>query len=216
VIISFLSQKGGVSKSALARTTAVGFINGGWRVHVADLDEKQQTTMKWCKRREDNGLNSVDCAVYRRAASALKVSHQHDLDLVIIDGRPAAEHSYLEISKGSDLVVLTTGATVDDLEPSLELGRELVKGGLDKNHLVFSINKAPSEAEAIKAIATITEWGFKSLKSIIYFQNAYGQALDKGRALTETPYSSLNEKAQEMVDEIDKLINSSKHDIINS
>lgn len=130
MIISFLSQKDGVSKSALARTTAVGFINGSWRVHVADLDEKQQTTMKCCKRREDNALNSVDCSVYRRAASALKVSHQHDLDLVIIDGPPATEHSYLEISKGSDLVVLTTGVTVDDLEPSLELGRELVKGGV--------------------------------------------------------------------------------------
>lgn len=206
-IISFLSQKGGVSKSTTARTTAVEFTRGGWSVHIAELDQKQQTVMKWIKRREDRGITPiVDSAIYRRPETALRAGPSYDL--LIIDGRPAADHSYVEISKASDLIVLTTGSTLDDLEPSLELGRELIRQGIDKHNIVFAVTKASSETEGIKAQATIAEWGFRALKGVTLAQTAYGQALDKGRTLTETSYPSLNERAQSVIDEI--------HDIINS
>lgn len=205
-IISCLSQKGGVTKSSTARTLAIEFTRSGWNVHVGEIDNKQQTIMRWNLRREERGLTpTFECAIYHRPETAIKASHS--CDLLIIDGRPAAEHSCIEIAKASDLVVLTTGATIDDLEPSLELGRELVKNGISKDKIVYLIAKATSEAEGIKALATVEVWGFRALKGVILSQPAYGQALDKGRALTETPYPSLNERAMLVVEEI--------HDIIN-
>ncbi|WP_164565732.1 AAA family ATPase [Providencia rettgeri] len=50
MIISCIGQKGGGAKSTIARTLAVGFTEAGWKTHLADIDEKQQTSLKWCKR----------------------------------------------------------------------------------------------------------------------------------------------------------------------
>jgi len=54
MIISCIGQKGGGAKSTIARTLAVGFTEAGWKTHLADIDEKQQTSLKWCKRRSLN------------------------------------------------------------------------------------------------------------------------------------------------------------------
>jgi chromosome partitioning protein len=37
-IIGFISQKGGVGKSTLARLVAREYASGGWNVKIADLD----------------------------------------------------------------------------------------------------------------------------------------------------------------------------------
>lgn len=205
-VISFVGQKGGGSKSATARTVAVIFSESGWKTHLCDFDDKQQTSFKWSIRRENAGLSAIDCAVYRRVETVLKVRDQNHL--LIVDSRPAAESSTLDFALHSDLVVITTGTTVDDLEPSLQLGREIVSKGTPREKVVFLVAKAPSETEGLKAQETIKEWGFRVLKSVIPFKTGYGNALDSGRALHETPYKTLNETAQAVVEEI--------HDIINS
>ncbi|HHH1368279.1 TPA: ParA family protein [Yersinia enterocolitica] len=206
MIICCIGQKGGGSKSTTARTLAAGFAEAGWKTHLADIDEKQQTSFKWCKRREDAGLSTIDCALYRRVETAVKIQDQ--FHLVIIDGRPAAETTSLDVALESDLVLVSTGTTIDDLEPSLELARELVKKGISQDKIVFSVAKSPSEAEGIKAQETIRAWGFKVLNAVIPFRAGYGNALDVGRALFETPFKSLNIIAKGMVEEV--------HDIINS
>ncbi|WP_237578157.1 recombinase family protein, partial [Klebsiella pneumoniae] len=45
----------------------------------------------------------------------------------------------LDDADESDLVIITTGTTIDDLEPSLELARELIKKGIDKSKIVFIV-----------------------------------------------------------------------------
>lgn len=205
-IISCIGQKGGGSKSTTARTLAAGFTEAGWKTHLADIDEKQQTSMKWCRRREEAGLPAIECGLYRRVDTAVKVKDQYHL--LIIDGRPAAETTSMDVASESDLVIVSTGPTIDDLEPSLELGRELTMKGIPREKIVFLVAKTPSAAEGKKAQATIGAWGFKVLDATIRFQPAYGQALDGGRALFETPFKTLNDEARAMVEEI--------HDIINA
>lgn len=206
MIISCIGQKGGGAKSTTARTLAAGFSDAGWKIHLADIDEKQQTSLKWCKRREDAGLPVIECALYRRVDTAVKIKDQYHL--VIIDGRPAAETTSLDVAAESDLVLVSTGTTVDDLEPSLELARELIKKGILQEKIVFSVAKSPSEAEGVKAQETIRAWGFRVLNTVIPFKAGYGSALDSGRALYETPFKSLNANAKCMIEEV--------HDIINS
>ncbi|PCQ35855.1 dna-binding plasmid partition protein [Providencia rettgeri] len=128
--------------------------------------------------------------------------------LLIIDGRPAAETTSLDVALESDLVLVSTGTTIDDLEPSLELVRELIKKGIDKDKITFIVAKSPSDSEGAKAQETIRAWGFNVLNSIIPFKTSYGNALDLGRALNETSFKSLNLIAKNMIEEV--------HDIINS
>lgn len=205
-IISCVGQKGGGSKSTDARTLAVGFTQAGWKTHLADIDVKQQTSLKWAERREKNGLSQIDCALYRRVETAVRM--KDSCHLLIIDGRPAAETTSLDVAVESDLVIISTGTTIDDLEPSLELARELIKKGIDKAKIVFAVAKSPSPSQGEKAQSTIQAWGFEVLKTVIPFKTSYGEALDTGRALHETPFKSLNETAQQFIEEI--------HDIINA
>lgn len=205
-IISCIGQKGGGSKSTTARTLVAGFTEANWKTHLADIDEKQQTSLKWCKRREDLGLSTIDCALYRRIDPVIRMKdHYH---LIVIDGRPAAENTSLDVAMESDLIIISTGTTIDDLEPSLELARELTKKGINKDNIVFLVSKASSESEGFKAQKTIKAWGFHVLDTIIPLKTSYGNALDEGRTLYETPFKSLNLIARAMIEEIHDLINS--------
>ena len=56
MIISLISQKGGVGKSAVARLLAVEFTKAGWNVKIADLDPAQGTSAKWKARRDRAGI----------------------------------------------------------------------------------------------------------------------------------------------------------------
>lgn len=205
MIISCIGQKGGGAKSTIARTLAAGFTEAGWKTHLADIDEKQQTSLKWCKRREDAGLPVIDCGLYRRVDTAVKLKDQYHL--LIIDGRPAAETTSLDVAMESDLVLVSTGTTIDDLEPSLELVRELIKKGIAQDKIVFIVAKSPSDSEGIKAQETIKAWGFCVLNSVIPFKTSYGNALDQGRSLSETPFKSLNAIAKSMTEEVHDFIN---------
>ena len=56
MIISLISQKGGVGKSGIARLLAVEFVRAGWSVKIADLDTMQGTSTKWKARRDRAGM----------------------------------------------------------------------------------------------------------------------------------------------------------------
>ena len=54
VIVGFVSQKGGVGKSTLARALATVAAEAGIKVKIADLDPQQQTIARWEERRAAN------------------------------------------------------------------------------------------------------------------------------------------------------------------
>ena len=54
VIVGFISQKGGVGKSTLARALGAVVAHAGLKVRIADLDAKQQTVLAWEEARHEN------------------------------------------------------------------------------------------------------------------------------------------------------------------
>ncbi|MFC7693884.1 ParA family protein [Paeniroseomonas aquatica] len=56
-IIACVSQKGGVSKSTLARALAVELARSGLSVHLADLDIDQGSQVDWHRDRLSGGLS---------------------------------------------------------------------------------------------------------------------------------------------------------------
>lgn len=205
LVISCIGQKGGGSKSALARSLAVGFSKAKWKTVLADLDVFQRTSMNWTKRREEARLSPIECGLFNRVDAALRLRDQ--CDMLIIDGRPAAETTSLDLALNSDLVLVPCSPSIDDIQPSLELARELVQKAVSKDKIFFVISKTGSKNDALLAMETIKAWGFNVLSSYIRFQTAYGKALDTGRALQEASPLTLRLEAKSVIEEIAEIVN---------
>ncbi|ALR95819.1 MULTISPECIES: ParA family protein [Vibrio] len=201
MIISFLSQKGGVTKSTLARAVAVAFAENDWSVHLADMDWQQQTCGKWTARRDDKKLEpSISSSSHRRVDTALK--NEELYNLLIVDGRPASDQDSILIAKASSLVVLPTGTSLDDLEPQLNLANDFKMNGIGNEKILFVVNKATTDSEASNAIETIKAWGFSVCSNVIPFKAGYSSAQDQGLSVTETRFPSLNVLTSNVVQEI--------------
>lgn len=205
-IVGFVSQKGGVGKSTLARGIGREASAGGLSVKIADLDIQQGTSVNWYRRRLEAGIEPIfSVESFKTAAQALKLSSQ--FDYLIIDGPARASAATLEIARAATLIVQPTGSSVDDLEPAVLTFHELVRDGISRDILVFALSRVGTSAEEAEARAYIKQAGYTVLDGSIQERPAYRQASNVGLSITETRYPQLNKKAdaliQAMVDRID-------------
>ena len=201
MIISFLSQKGGVGKSSLARTCAVEFTRAGWNVLLADIDSSQITSNRWAEQSRNlaNISPHIETTVFTATHQALTQAKNYDL--TVIDGAPHATRGTLEAAEHSDLVVLPTGSSLDDLEPSILLANELANS-LNSEKIVFALYKTTSAAQERISRETIESYDFSVFDNAIPMKTGYIAAFDSGFCATETKYKKLNELALALVDEI--------------
>lgn len=205
-IIGFVSQKGGVGKSTLARGIGREAAAGGLSVKIADLDVQQGTSVNWYRRRLEAGIEPIfSVESFKTAAQALKLASQ--FDYLIIDGPARASAATLEIARAATLIVQPTGSSVDDLEPAVLTFHELVRDGVSRDILVFALSRVGTDAEEIEARAYIKQAGYAVLDGSIQERPAYRQASNVGLSITETRYPQLNKRAdaliQAMVDRTD-------------
>ena len=197
-IIAFVSQKGGVGKSTLARAVAREAANNGLKVKIADLDTQQGTCVDWNRTRLNAGLQpAVAAEAFATAAQALKIANQYDL--LIIDGPARTSGGTLDIAKVADLIVQPTGASADDLKPAVREFHALSQAGISKDKLVFVLNHIGTPAEESEARAYITEAGYAVLEGCLSERPAYRTAQNTGRAVTETSFRTLNTKADALI-----------------
>lgn len=206
IFLGMISQKGGVGKSTLARLIAREYANAGWSVKIADLDVSQGTSFNWQARRLRNALEPV-IAVERFGTVEQATKSTGQYDLVILDGPPHATAGTLKIATASALVVLPTGLSLDDLEPTVLLAHELVMKGTPKQKIAFALCRVgESEVEIAEARSYIGQAGYTALKGEIPEKTAYRRASDEGRTVTETRFPSLNQRsdllAQSIVDQL--------------
>ena len=118
LILSVVSQKGGVGKSTICRAVAREFANIGWAVKIADLDISQGTSFQWRSRRLENNIQpDVPVEQFRDIAKAIKAAEQ--CDLLIFDGKPHSTKETADIARPADLIIIPTGLSLDDLRPSV-------------------------------------------------------------------------------------------------
>jgi chromosome partitioning protein len=205
-IVGFISQKGGVGKSTLARGISREAAAGGLSVKIADLDVQQGTSVNWYRRRLELGVEPVfSVESFRTAAQALKLAPQ--FDYLVIDGPARASAATLEIAKAATLIVQPTGSSLDDLIPAVLTFHELVKEGIPRDRLAFALVRVGTDAEENEARSYIQQAGYMALSGCIQERAAYRQASNAGLSITETRYPQLNKRAdvliQAMVDRID-------------
>ena len=148
IIVSFVSQKGGVGKSALARALAVALSRGGMKVAVADLDFQQSTIGEWAKVRDAHGLKpSVSVRSFKTADDAIIAGGA--ADVLIIDGPARASAGTLELARQSDLVVQPSGCGLDDLRPAVLLFHELLAAGIMRDRLVVALCRSANRGPMV-------------------------------------------------------------------
>lgn len=197
-IIAFVSQKGGVGKSTLARALAREAAAGGLRVKLADLDTQQGTSVDWHRLRLGSGIEPVvSVEAFATAAQALAAASAYDI--LIIDGPARTSAATLEIAKAASLVVQPSGASLDDLRPAVREFHALVKAGLPPSRLTFALNRIGTDAEEAEARAYLQEASYSVLAGYLAERPAYRRAQNGGHAVTETRYPALNERADALI-----------------
>jgi chromosome partitioning protein len=196
-IVGMVSQKGGAGKSTLAQLFARELANSDFTVKIADLDTQQTSSAEWAADRANGDISpKIRCEAFADVKSAIAEAGQ--FDAYILDGKPNASAQTFEIARASDLVVVAVRQSKRDLRPAVKLANDLADNhGVDPSKIVFAMNQTTdSEADVRAARRYLENSDYEVLEGWIALSTGYSTAMDMGKAITETSYRSLNEKAE--------------------
>ena len=73
-----------------------------------------------------------------------------NFDLYILDGAPHSSRDTQVASRQADLIVLPTGQSLDDLEPSVLLAHDLFKDGVAIDRIVFALCRVSDSEKEVQ------------------------------------------------------------------
>jgi chromosome partitioning protein len=198
IVVSFVSQKGGVGKSTLARAL-LAVASHVMQARLADLDPYQASVTEWERARERSDAQpACDVAAYASPEEAIEASN--DVELLIIDTPARATRETVWIAEHSHLVVQPTGPSADDLRPAVLTFHELVRAGIPRERLVTAICRTLSPAEEERTRAYVHSAGYEVLAGAVPERIAYREAQNRGHAITETNLAALNAQADRLIE----------------
>lgn len=202
MILSLISQKGGVGKSTLARLIGVEAARAGWRVLIADLDAAQGTSTQWHHRRTSAGIEpELDAMRFRAVDRALKDAARYDL--TILDGPAHAERGGLDMAKASNLVIVPAGYSLDDLEPQARVAFEIEEAGIDSAKVRVALCRVRGSAREGQGVRSyLKRAGIAALEHELRELPVVRQAHTSGRAASETTHAGVNAEAFALAAEI--------------
>lgn len=217
--IGVVSQKGGVGKSTLSRAIAYTYADAGWNTKLADMDINQSSSYTWLQRRLQNDIKpeiSVEC--FGSVSQALK--NASIFDMVIFDGAPHASRATVDIATVSDLVILPTGLSLDDLTPTVILANNLKeKHGIPINKICFALCRAgTSDKELMEAKEYLSSTPYHLLSGVLFEKTGYRRSQDSGFSVAETTFKTLRDQAdglmQAIIDRIEELTKERKKEAV--
>lgn len=198
MIVAFVSQKGGVSKSTLARAFAVELARSGLSVRIADLDVHQGSQVDWHRDRLSSGLvPTPPVQLHPDLTDALKI--KDGTDILIIDGPARADRETVNMAKAADLVVIPAGASLDDLRPAARVAHSLVRSGVPADRILCALSRISTDSEAEAARTYLTEAGYRVAEGYLPERASYRTAQNVGRAVTEAIAPTLRAAAEKVV-----------------
>jgi chromosome partitioning protein len=191
VVVAFVSRKGGVGKSTLARALAAVAARRGLSTTLADLDQEQQTSVRWQRLRESAALfPPLSVQSYGNVDSA--IASEQSADLLIVDAPGNAPGLTVEIASVAHLVVQPSGSSFDDLQPAVELFYQLKASGVPKSRLYIALSRMldPDEEQAARAYVEVAD--FNLLPGAVVERARYREAHNRGLAFIECPGEDLS------------------------
>ncbi len=205
--IAVVKQKGGTGASALATTLAVELArHRKSSTLLIDLDPNQQTSANRLKMRLTNcdDIHNESSLYFKTINDGKKaVKESNDYFHTVFDGAATASLSTGIISQISDLVLIPTGFSKDDLDPNITLAYELMDAGVpcENIYIVFS-NASGTYAEKREAFKYLKQTDVKFLELVINNKPCYRQALNLGKVLTEVSFPGPKKKAKQLICEL--------------
>jgi chromosome partitioning protein len=197
-IIAFISQKGGVGKSTLARLLSVEATKKKIKILLADCDHQQKTSSEWTQWRKQNKITpTIASQVFNQVKDIWPLTKQYQL--IIIDAPARTSQGTLEIAKKADLIIQPVGASRDDLLPALREFNALKAQGIKKDKLLFVLNHLSTPAEVLATQEYLTESGYPFAPFYLSEKASYRQVQSEGKSISEVNYASLRKQVQQLV-----------------
>ena len=198
IVVAFVSQKGGVGKSTLARALATSAVRTGLAVKIVDLDPEQATITVWAQTRDRYEVSpSIKVDAFRFVKDALASARGEEF--VIIDTPGGISDAVAEIAAHATFLVQPTSPSVDDLYPAVLVFRALERVGVSRDQLSFAVCRTLADDEASNARAYLNELGFAVLTGSIPERLEYRTAMTQGRAITEASQEDLSNRANTLI-----------------
>ena len=204
-IIAFISQKGGVGKSTLARAVATEATKKKLKILLVDCDQQQRTSYEWTQWRKENKISpAINSQVFNSISQVWPLINQYQL--IIIDAPARTSQATKEIAEKADLIVQPVGASRDDLLPALREFNALKALGINKNKLLFVLNHLSTPAEVLATQEYLTESTYSFAPFYLYERASYRQAQSEGKSISEVNFASLRQQAQKLTNYLLKRI----------
>jgi chromosome partitioning protein len=194
VVVAFVSKKGGVGKSTLARALTAVLVRRGLQAILADLDTEQQTSIRWQRLREKNGIIPPLTVTPFETFDAAIIGKQ-EADVVVLDAPSHAPQLTHDIAQIAHLLVQPCGAGFDDLQPAVDLFYQLEALGIDKSRLWVALSRVLDADEEAAARAYIEAAMINVLPGVITERALYREAHNQGLAFIESPGEDLSAPA---------------------
>jgi len=189
--ILFTSQKGGVGKSTLARSTAVALACAGRKVLLADFDVEQRTCLRWQAQRQARRLEpSIAVAKFSKEAKLDRVSHQYDD--VIMDTRGQHDALSLDLAVASDVIFLPSSFSLDDISPTLTVVESFRGAGIPSARVAVVFCRTGGSARQAQHARSIFEMnGIAVLQAVLPQRDGFVSLSATGRTGREAPSAAL-------------------------
>lgn len=206
MIVSVISQKGGVGKSALSRFLAVEYARSSWQVKIADLDTGQGSTTNWKARRDQNGL-TPEIPVEKYASVDRAIADAGQFDLMILDGPAFAERRGIRMAEAADLILIPTSFSLDDMQPQVETAQDLEAAGVDPSKIKFVFCKADgSDTEEEAARSYLRRAGMSVLTYLMPERASIRHASNNGQSASEVSHRTIKERVVPLAVEIANIL----------
>jgi chromosome partitioning protein len=198
LIIAFVSQKGGVGKSTLARALATVAVQRDLLTKVADLDLQQKTALAWQSKRSRNATKpAIDAAAFGSMQDA--VAAAENAQLLVVDTAGNVTDGVSEASGVADLLVQPTSPSWDDLHISVLVFLAMERVGIPRQKLAFALCRVLSQDEARDARQYLSSFGYSVLESYLPEHIAYRDTMRDGRSIAETGQKELDLPVQVLI-----------------
>lgn len=194
-IIAFISQKGGVGKSTLARALASETSQQGIKTLLADLDPQQTTSYQWSQIKKQ-----VKSLVFNIPNQIWSLTNQYEL--IVIDGPAHTSSATKEIAQKADLIIQPVGSSRDDLIPAVKEFNALAKAGIDKQKLVLVLTRLSTDKEAIAIKNYLIPTGYQFTENYIFEKSSYKTVQNEGKSIVDSSYHTLREQAKKLIEEL--------------
>ncbi|EJG5414309.1 hypothetical protein NAD41_000910 [Salmonella enterica] len=204
-VISFLSGKGGITKTTLARAISVKFTKDEWKVGGLDIDTAQASFHYWNTLRENNGITPTFDVMNGTPNDLPRLVAESRYHLIVVDGAAYGSMDSQKVAEQSDMIVVGCRFSIDDMKSAVETMNGLVRKGIpiDRFCVVFSgVPEQRTLTNYNNAAAYMAKTPYFVANGFIEQMNSITNAQNVGYAMNEVQYPSVREKIDVVLNNI--------------